>query len=438
MSVLPFKGFFLSRFHPDHLYQWVESFMDRHQLFPPSKRAVIAFSGGEDSVLLWHTLKEISKRSPDKIKELVAVHVEHGLRETSYEQACELGLRYKDLKIIRIKELPPSRDIEAWARRHRYEILKSQLNTGDCLYMGHHIDDSIEWYLRQLFAGSGAKLQMGIPLINGVIRRPFHCLTKKQISRFVKKLRLFHIQDESNDDLRFQRNIIRHKILSEVYDEFPKAQAHFVERANAWANSLYKRESEHPFYHLYHYGENITVIYCKSSKRWAQASMLIKKELERLSLENRGEFREPLGKMLRALDSKNGARGPYSFSGGVKVYAYAGMIIMTNPLGLADIRQWDREISLGVSQIPMRPSRLKKLDYSKLQGILPFALYRSEDFRFMGSKTMKGMKDEHLFPLTLAMINKEGLELRPISFLEKALAKKRKDALPVLFIKFDP
>lgn len=405
-----------------------------HNLFPKSKRAVVAFSGGEDSVLLWHVLEAISKRRPDLLCDLQAVHIDHQLRSNSTAQANALKKNYSFLNIETLKETAPTQNIELWARQQRHQQLRSYLREGDVLYMGHHIDDSIEWYLRQVFGGTRDPKRVGIPVLSGVIRRPFHCLSKKQISQFVKRFNLFHIHDQSNDDFTFQRNFIRHKVLNPIYQAFPKGAAHFVEMANALVGNNDKEPCQ--------MGQNFSIIHCEEESSWESKKDFIKSEIMRLSFDKRGELRKPLNALVRSLQTGDGAKGPYSFSGGVKVYCYAQMLILVNPLGLAEFRQWDREMTLGNTQIPMRFLKTRTFRYKNFENVLPFIFYKPEDFKFMGSKAMKGLGEDELFPLFFEMMKKQGYSVRPLSFLSKSLKKGKKKtkkcSLAGIFIKFDP
>jgi len=402
--------------------------MQKHRLFPKSGRAVVAFSGGEDSVLLYHILCHFQQQGIGGLKEVHAVHIDHGLREDSSAQAIELQRHYPEIKIIKIAQTAPKSDIELWARKHRHFLLKSELNPGDRLYMGHHIDDSIEWYMRQLFGSSG-NIKMGIPLVNGAITRPFHCLTKKQISRFVGELDLAFVSDSSNFDLRFQRNFLRHSVLGRLYEEFPKGQAHFVQKANQWAQDYHHQQSEKaPRLEVIEKESlGLRIMFKeKNEVSWENYRTQIKEELHSLSSKVRGETRQNLDRLLNNLDSKRGGQGPFSFSGGVKVYCYPQMLILLRSNKEEVLKSWDKKLSeriLNDSQIPCRIVFSKAPSSRELAPYLPFVFYQSEDFSFMGKKAAKGHHSNLLFPLVTEVMKDRGLSCRPITFIWKALEK---------------
>ena len=421
----------MSKVTPLHLYKWVEDFMQKHRLFPRSGRAVVAFSGGEDSVLLYHILCTFLEKGIGALKEVCAVHIDHGLREESSAQALELLRHYPEIKIIKIDQDAPKSDIELWARKHRHFLLKSELDHGDRLYMGHHIDDSIEWYMRQLFGSSG-NMKMGIPLINGPIARPFHCLTKKQISRFVSELDLAFVSDSSNFDQRFQRNFLRHSVLARLYEEFPKGQAHFVQKANQWAQDFQSQQKATPKEapRLEVIDKEVLGLRImfkeKDEMSWEIFRTQIKEELHSLSSKLRGETRQNLDRLMNNLESKRGGQGPFSFSGGVKVYCYPQMLILQRSDKEEDLKLWDKKLSdhlRGHSQIPCQVVFSKTPTPQELASYLPFVFYQNEDFSFMGKKALKGHQSNLLFPLVTEVMKERGLSCRPITFIWKALNK---------------
>lgn len=416
----------MSKILPTHLYNWVYGFMKKHDLFPKSGHAVVAFSGGEDSVLLYHILNQLLAQKIPELKSIHAIHIDHGLREDSSLQAAQLLDAYPSIEVQKIAEQAPSSDIELWARRKRYQLLKRELHLGDGLYMGHHIDDSIEWYMRQLFSSS-TPAPMGIPVRNGALMRPLHCLTKSQISRFVSKLGLFFVYDSSNEDCRFQRNLMRHHILKEIYSLYPKGQAHFVEQANLWARS-YKKKSLPRTQIIRHQDLHIFMA-PQQGMRWEDCRGQLQNSLHELSSNNRGEIRSNLNKLLAVLDSPRGARGPLHFSGGVLAFLYGPqMLILTNKAGLVFWKRWDEEQSLllyGGTQIPVIHTARRGV-LSTQQHFLPFIFFKKEELSFMGKKASKGLGPDPIFTHTTQAMIDLGYAYRPGPFFSKALGKTQK------------
>ena len=204
-----------------HLIDWVDRFRLKHGLFTADDNVIVGLSGGMDSMLLAHITFKLYQSG--KIKSLKFIHIDHGLRTESSLEASNLEqwcLNHNwPLVIEKNSKNIPKNNIEDWARNLRKEIFlkhKNFLGDNTVVLLGHHIDDSFEWHVRQLLNSSQGQHFFGIPVKNGIYRRPLHCLTRSHIRYWIKRLNIFYIKDSSNDDLKFERNFIRHKIKNEL------------------------------------------------------------------------------------------------------------------------------------------------------------------------------------------------------------------------------
>jgi tRNA(Ile)-lysidine synthase len=87
----------------------------------------------------------------------------------------------------------------------------------------HHQDDQAETLLMQMLRGSGVAGLSGMDRFNtaenllGVstlmLMRPLLQETRGNLEQFVDSHDVLHIHDESNDDARFLRNALRHKVM---------------------------------------------------------------------------------------------------------------------------------------------------------------------------------------------------------------------------------
>jgi tRNA(Ile)-lysidine synthase len=128
----------------------------------PLRRLVVALSGGADSVALLHALVALrARRSLD----LVAAHLDHGLRRESAEDArfCEdlctrLGVTLRiDRADVRARAEREHRGLEDAARRERYIFLRRVLREdhADAIATAHTRDDQAETLVLRLVRGSG-------------------------------------------------------------------------------------------------------------------------------------------------------------------------------------------------------------------------------------------------------------------------------------------
>ncbi len=202
---------------------------------PPKQRCrvFVGLSGGQDSVALLHVLsKKISQSSENSewhgIK-LSAIHINHNLQEDSinFENICnelckdleiKLDVIKINIKVNTLKRLGP----EAAARRDRFRAFQKVLNVKtDVLALGHHLDDQVETVLLQWMRGAGLEGLTGMLIFDQRIVekksiniwRPFLKTTRSEISNYVAKHKLKWINDPSNDNLKLDRNLIRHKVI---------------------------------------------------------------------------------------------------------------------------------------------------------------------------------------------------------------------------------
>ncbi len=120
---------------------------------------VVALSGGIDSVVLLHYMRNYSVR---------AVHINHNLNINSNQWVsfCQHLCKELDivLEIININ-INTYSNIEKIARTKRYNALFDNLQTNEVLLTAHHIDDQAETLLLQLFRGSGTLGLSAMPIV---------------------------------------------------------------------------------------------------------------------------------------------------------------------------------------------------------------------------------------------------------------------------------
>ena len=178
------------------------------------KSMTVALSGGIDSVVLLNLLHQLQKTQNFTLK---ASHIHHGLSKNAdkWVKFCEkLCTKLSvPLDVHRIK-LPQKKSlgIEGEARQLRYEkLLKSQT---DLVVLAHHEDDQAETFLLQLIRGAGVKGLSSMAHFDDARRlwRPLLNTSRIEIESYAKKHQLKWIEDESNQNIDFDRNFIRVKV----------------------------------------------------------------------------------------------------------------------------------------------------------------------------------------------------------------------------------
>ena len=188
---------------------------------------VLALSGGMDSTVLLHMLKQEGVT-------FSAYHVNHGLSPHADAWAAQVTAMCESLSIpitcIRLMSKPgPGESIEAWAREARYAALIDAMPENSVLMTAHHEGDQAETVLLQLMRGAGPKGLSGIAPMktlcrhkNIELRRPLLTMSKKTIETYAKDHALTWAEDESNTQLRYERNFMRHEVLPLLASRSPQ------------------------------------------------------------------------------------------------------------------------------------------------------------------------------------------------------------------------
>lgn len=206
-------------------------------------RLVVAYSGGVDSHVLLH-LVATCQRARGEEGRVHALHINHGLSEnaTAWEEHCREATRALGLPFTSVRmSVAPGAGLEERARRARYAAYRGFIEPGDRLLLAHHQEDQAETILFRLLRG-GAAAGLGMPasrvLGSGVLMRPLLGRTKESIRQYAQAERLEWVVDESNSDLGFDRNYLRHRVIPMLAERWPGYGARLARGASLAAESL--------------------------------------------------------------------------------------------------------------------------------------------------------------------------------------------------------
>jgi tRNA(Ile)-lysidine synthase len=205
---------------------WIQIKTKLLRCFPPDARYLIGVSGGRDSVALLHWLISLG------YEQLIVCHLNHRLRGRSSDVDArfvgKLAAKYQtkvaiDSEDVRAIAKRERMSIETAAREARYAFFAEAARRRNCrtIFVAHHADDLVETFLINLFRGAGnaglsAMREISTRRIDDVdltIVRPFLCLWRKEIDRYVRDHRLRFREDATNEDLTPVRNRIRRRII---------------------------------------------------------------------------------------------------------------------------------------------------------------------------------------------------------------------------------
>ena len=177
---------------------------------------VVAVSGGVDSMVLLHVLRQLPG------VEIVVAHLDHGMRVDSLQdlslvvqQATDYQLPFCSTRL----ELGQAAS-EATARQARYQFLElvRQEQGAAAIVTAHHQDDAIETAIINFARGTGRR---GVTALadSPHLRRPFLQVSKAEILDYAEQHRLAWREDSTNNDLKYLRNYVRHHVLPKFNGE---------------------------------------------------------------------------------------------------------------------------------------------------------------------------------------------------------------------------
>jgi tRNA(Ile)-lysidine synthase len=192
---------------------------------------------------------------------LSAVHVNHGISPNAdkWSEFCRnlCQSRNVPLEIARVKVMrEPGTSLEAAAREERYRIFRN-LQT-DYVVLAQHLDDQAETLLLQLLRGAGVKGLSAMPVVRTVrkemdehvstgpvpalerrpkLLRPLLDVSRREIEDYAREHALQWMTDESNDEVSFDRNFLRHALFPLLETRFPAYRTTFLRASRHMAEA---------------------------------------------------------------------------------------------------------------------------------------------------------------------------------------------------------
>ena len=201
--------------------------MQQYDMHTRGGVVLAAVSGGRDSMVLLrvlHSLRDIMHFR------LCAVHVNHGLRKNAMADqrlvetyASTLNIPLHTFEVCVPQNRKSGESVEMAARRLRYAAFVQALEAypkGSVLATAHHQRDQAETVLMRLMRGAGTRGLAGIRPVRGVFVRPMLFVPDEDIERYMKDYAVPYHVDQSNMELCYVRNRIRHTLLPELKEQY--------------------------------------------------------------------------------------------------------------------------------------------------------------------------------------------------------------------------
>lgn len=209
-----------------------------------SQRLVVGLSGGRDSVALLHALWVLQKTWGHTYT-LAACHVHHGLstRADEWLNFCQQFCATLNIPLQTAHVMVPRHaheGLEAAARARRYEIFAAL--EADWLVLAQHRSDQAETLLLNLLRSSGvhgARAMPEVRLLRPGLRvlRPLLRVSRDALEAYLQRHALLWVDDESNADIRWSRNYLRHRVMPVLTERFPAADACLARAAGRFAEA---------------------------------------------------------------------------------------------------------------------------------------------------------------------------------------------------------
>ena len=184
---------------------------------------VLAVSGGPDSTALL-VLAARWRNALETKPKLIAVTVDHGLREESKREAASVGRLARKLKVphrtLRWTGKKPKTGLPQAARQARYRLLaEAARNVGAShILTAHTLDDQAETVLIRLLRGSGVTGLAAMARMTNLpasgeseikLVRPLLDIPKARLIATLRAAKIAYADDPSNRDPRFTRARLR-------------------------------------------------------------------------------------------------------------------------------------------------------------------------------------------------------------------------------------
>jgi tRNA(Ile)-lysidine synthase len=188
---------------------------------------VLAVSGGPDSVaLMW--LMARWRRALARGPRLIAVTVDHGLREEAAREAREVKRLARELDLdhrtLHWTGDKPKSAVPASARAARYHLLGQAAHAAGArhIFTAHTRDDQAETLLMRLVRGSGiaglGAMAREAERDGAILVRPFLTIPKNRLIATLDRAKIVYADDPTNRDPAFTRPRLR-ALLPELASE---------------------------------------------------------------------------------------------------------------------------------------------------------------------------------------------------------------------------
>ena len=170
-----------------------------------SGRLLVGLSGGADSCALLHSL-QCHLGQQYRVHALHANHQLHPNAQSWADHCQQLCQKLQVPITLETLSVDAKGNLEAAARRARYDFFARHTESGDVLMLAHHGQDQVESLLMRTFQGRGMlPMRRHGPLGPVFFIRPFLAQHKSRLVDYLRAHHVAWVDDPSNSDTMLDR-----------------------------------------------------------------------------------------------------------------------------------------------------------------------------------------------------------------------------------------
>ena len=215
----------------------IENIVNENMKKLNTKSIALAFSGGVDSVVLYHILIKLGYS-------VTPIHFNHNMRKESIQEEEYIRNNIKNVEIGKCSHEIKS---EKEARELRYSYFNKVMDKYNLNYLatGHHANDKVETFLMRLVKGTTLSGLTGMSFVsknnlltNKNIIRPLLNVKKRDIYKYAKDNNLVWFEDKTNSELTYERNRYRNKYIPQLEEENKLVVEHILTISDEISDAL--------------------------------------------------------------------------------------------------------------------------------------------------------------------------------------------------------